>query len=355
MVSVIIPVYNTGIILDKCLKSVLSQTYKDWECIVVNDFSTDKQTVDVLRRWKQCQVPRFLFIDKGRNEGVDAARFTALAKASGDYITFLDSDDWLNDDSLAILVKIAKEKKVDMVTGRMCKAYFGGLLQSVAPVQEEWMGRLIEHEELMDKYYVSFFGVNILPVNLCASLFKRDLFTKACMKPSRLKFGEDLLVCMSLFPFVERYYAVDAVVYNYRIGMPGSSDKYLDSWLENARSLYERKMNVLCKLGNDDFIRYQKIELVNFLKTYVNGCIKYRRKKRNDSIEKLEEELKYKVYQSLTSLLTSPYGDKEAVRVIIKGDANGFYALMEERHRRLPLRVKALNLLAALVASARKL
>ena len=52
MVSIIVPVYNTGKVLDKCLKSILAQTYTDWECIVVNDCSTDKKTLSVLIRWK---------------------------------------------------------------------------------------------------------------------------------------------------------------------------------------------------------------------------------------------------------------------------------------------------------------
>ena len=101
MVSIIIPVYNTGKNLEKCFKSILFQTYKNWECIVVNDCSTDVQTIDIINKWRK-KHSNFIFIDKTINEGVDRARFLGLSMGKGDYFFFVDSDDWLEQDALEI-------------------------------------------------------------------------------------------------------------------------------------------------------------------------------------------------------------------------------------------------------------
>ena len=224
MVSIIVPVYNTGEVLNKCLRSVVRQTYTDWECIIVNDGSTDAVTLQVLKKWRDCGS-KFTFIDKIVNEGVDAARFSALTIAKGDYITFVDSDDWLEPQALEVLVAKSYETDADVVVGRMRKVYLGGLFSKSNTSTPEWMERLILHDELMEKYYISFFGVNILPVNIWAILYRRDLFICANIQPSKLMFGEDLLVNMYLFPHIKTFYAIDETIYNYRVGLPGISTK----------------------------------------------------------------------------------------------------------------------------------
>lgn len=235
--------------------------------------------MQVLKKWRDCSS-KFTFIDKIVNEGVDAARFSALTIAKGDYITFVDSDDWLEPQALEVLVAKSYETDADVVVGRMRKVYLGGLFSKSNTSTPEWMERLILHDELMEKYYISFFGVNILPVNVCAFLCRRNIFNLSIVQPSRLKFGEDLVLQMRIFPNIRKYYAIDEIVYNYRYGLPGISDKYLNSWLENARKLYEIKMRVLQEANYDEGIYYQKIELVNYIKSYINTCIRYRRKQR---------------------------------------------------------------------------
>ena len=100
MISIIIPVYNVSQYLDECLKSVSAQTYTDWECILIDDGSTDNSG-DICDRW--CvKDPRFRVIHQA-NAGVSAARNKGIDLAQGDYITFIDSDDWVDDDYLDLL------------------------------------------------------------------------------------------------------------------------------------------------------------------------------------------------------------------------------------------------------------
>ena len=91
-ISVIVPVYNTGRYLRKCLNSLIYQTYHNLEIICVNDGSTD-DSLDILNEYKSADT-RVIVIDK-ENEGTAAARNSGIEIATGDYVSFIDSDDWV--------------------------------------------------------------------------------------------------------------------------------------------------------------------------------------------------------------------------------------------------------------------
>lgn len=101
MVSVIIPVYNAEKYLKRCLDSVLNQTYTDIEVIVVNDGSTDN-SLKILQEYKN-NDSRIKLIDQ-QNQGVSSARNTGLNNATGDYILYVDSDDWIEFDAIERLL-----------------------------------------------------------------------------------------------------------------------------------------------------------------------------------------------------------------------------------------------------------
>ncbi|GEN68906.1 MULTISPECIES: glycosyltransferase family 2 protein [Chryseobacterium] len=93
LISVIVPCYNQAIYLDECLQSVWDQTYTNWQCIIVNDGSTD-HTEKTAKKWIE-KDSRFIYVYK-KNGGLSSARNAGLEKASGDYIQFLDSDDTIH-------------------------------------------------------------------------------------------------------------------------------------------------------------------------------------------------------------------------------------------------------------------
>lgn len=109
LVSVIIPNYNYAIYLDQCIKSVLKQTYKKFEIIVVDDGSTDN-SLQVLNSYLD-KVTLVL----SKNYGSSAARNLGVLYAKGDYITFLDADDFWAEDFLMKQIKTLEENKADLV------------------------------------------------------------------------------------------------------------------------------------------------------------------------------------------------------------------------------------------------
>lgn len=100
MISVILPVYNVEQYLNQCLESLQAQCYKDFEVICVNDGSTDGSR-EILSEWDE-RFPQMRVIDR-ENGGLSAARNTGLKAATGDYVVFVDSDDWVKPTMLSTL------------------------------------------------------------------------------------------------------------------------------------------------------------------------------------------------------------------------------------------------------------
>lgn len=117
-VSIIVPVYNTDKYIERCIISIVNQTYQNIEIICVDDGSTDDSGMILDNLAKE--DARIKVIHK-KNEGVTAARNAALQIVTGDYIGFVDSDDYIEKEMYELLVNAMAENKVDIVT---CKYYF---------------------------------------------------------------------------------------------------------------------------------------------------------------------------------------------------------------------------------------
>ena len=111
-ISIIIPIYNVENYLEKCIESALNQTYKNLEIILVNDGSKDK-SLDICRKYEFIDN-RIILIDKP-NAGVWLARYDGIKKATGSYISFMDSDDYIEKDYIEKLYSKAQENDYDIV------------------------------------------------------------------------------------------------------------------------------------------------------------------------------------------------------------------------------------------------
>ena len=116
LISIIVPIYNVEAYLERCLDSLVGQTYSNIEIILVDDGSTD-HCPEICDIWER-KDPRIKVIHK-ENGGLSDARNVGIKKVSGDYIIFVDSDDWLHRDMIKILADIRMETNADIVE---CKA-----------------------------------------------------------------------------------------------------------------------------------------------------------------------------------------------------------------------------------------
>lgn len=124
-ISVIVPVYNTKEYIEDCVKSILSQTYKKIELILVDDGSTDG-SADICDMFKR--VDKRVIVVHKRNEGVSAARNDGLNIASGEYFAFVDSDDIIEPNMYELLIKSIQENRTELA---MCKIKCGDKIKNI--------------------------------------------------------------------------------------------------------------------------------------------------------------------------------------------------------------------------------
>ena len=111
-ITVIIPIYNAELYLERCIDSIVNQSFKDIELICVNDGSTDNSE-QIIKKY-QDNHNNIILISK-KNEGVSAARNIGLEKSNSDYIYFVDADDWLSPDCLESIYNAAISSQADII------------------------------------------------------------------------------------------------------------------------------------------------------------------------------------------------------------------------------------------------
>ena len=109
MISVIVPVYNVELYLRKCLNSVVNQTYRDLEILIIDDGSTDGSG-EICDEYRKDERVRVFHTD---NRGLSCARNLGLDNATGEWIGFVDSDDWIEPDMYEVLIRRAEETGAD--------------------------------------------------------------------------------------------------------------------------------------------------------------------------------------------------------------------------------------------------
>lgn len=221
LISVIIPVYNVEKYLDRCVQSVLHQTLQELEIILVDDGSPDGSPA--MCDAYALQDKRIRVIHK-KNGGLASARNAGLREATGEYIFFLDSDDWLDLDGLERLYATAQEYDVDFVRYRAIRSFWPGLGDH-APVRveeiREMHGGLYDRRQIVEEIFPRLIATGKLTmgpiVGACASLY-RAAFLKEhhLVFDEAVKFSEDMIFSAKVVLHANSfYYLDDACVYHY--------------------------------------------------------------------------------------------------------------------------------------------
>jgi glycosyltransferase involved in cell wall biosynthesis len=241
-ISVIIPVYNVEKYLRECLDSVIHQTLTDLEIICVNDGSTDG-SLAILEEYAK-KDSRITIINQ-ENQGLSAARNRALKIAKGEYVQFLDSDDYLSKDACEILYHHANEKSLDMLL-------FGGYNfndgENILLNNPYWDKTYLDKNTDYSVFQVSKIKnvVHRLPVSACLCLYKRHFIAQ-----KEIKFPEGLF-------FEDNVFFIKAITQACNIGI-------------NFSKLYLRRLHheQITQNWNKHFSDYLKI--VDMVLTYLQS------------------------------------------------------------------------------------
>lgn len=215
LISVIVPVYNSETYLKECIESILSQTYKNYELILVNDGSTDSSPV-ICESY--AQKNENVFVVHKENGGIATARKTGYARASGQYISYVDSDDTISPNMLEHMTSKIVKYDADIV---ICNMLFvaGGketLMRNIVP-------KGLYDKELLTEYFYPFmlFGgrkgtPGIIP-SLCNKIIRSDILKSALMDTDdSVSFGEDALCSFPCLLDADRVYVCNEAFYYYR-------------------------------------------------------------------------------------------------------------------------------------------
>ena len=205
MISIIIPVYNSQQYLPQCLDSVLSQTFKDFECICVNDGSTDA-SLSILEDYQK-KDKRIKIISQ-KNGGISAARNAGLSAASGEYLYFMDNDDIITEDYLENMHKTATETKCDLVVNPNISFMFSGKprLEKEADYFEEKIYELTPRLLLGPELHIFVWN----------KLFKTDLVRKLKIEFPLNTNSEDVYFYYCLMPYIKHFAVVKKGWYYWR-------------------------------------------------------------------------------------------------------------------------------------------
>lgn len=206
-VSIIIPVYNGEQTLERCVESVLKQEYEDFEVLLVNDGSTDG-TREICDRYAQ-RDERVVAIHK-ENSGVSDSRNLAIAQARGEYLQFLDGDDWITPDATKLLVRAAKEHQSDLVIADFYRVIGERLSHKGAIETDGEMNRDTFVTCMMEKPADFYYGV------LWNKLYRRDLIIEHQLQMNpQISWCEDFMFNLEYIRHANNFYALHTPIYYY--------------------------------------------------------------------------------------------------------------------------------------------
>lgn len=241
-VSVIVPIYNAEKTLDKCIKSILGQTFKDFELVLVNDGSQDG-SLDICKKYQE-KDDRIIIVDKA-NEGCIAARMKGIRTANCEYIMFVDSDDWIDRKTIEIIYSEAVTCNADVTVCNLYKVLGNGIFikkknQSLYFNDD----RLYNKEEIKKYLVVAYFHGHPFPSSLVGKLYKKELLENSGKHLKKIRFlGEDLYFNLEIFLKANTVKTLDKPLYYYRLG--GFTSKYMPYLFDDMVYGYQIQKEVI--------------------------------------------------------------------------------------------------------------
>ena len=204
-VSILIPIYKVEQYLEKCLDSIFTQTYKNIDYVFVNDCSPDN-SLQVLKDTickHGIDKNRYVIINHEQNEGIAVSRADCIKYATGDYVLFVDSDDWIEPDMVQTLLDATDNGQIDIVGSDISNDFLNGV---VTYYNEKYAGTCREN-------LIKCLNYDITTV-LWKLLIKRRLFDNFTITP-HVDIVEDYIISVKLYYYAKSFKAVPKAMYHY--------------------------------------------------------------------------------------------------------------------------------------------
>ena len=241
LISIIVPIYNVENYLRQCLDSIMNQTYQNFECLLINDGSPDN-SADICREYVS-KDSRFRYFEK-ENDGVSSARNLGIEHSKGEYITFIDSDDWVESDYVEILYDELIKENADIAVSTYKRFEMGDNCWYVHAFQRGYDKKVFTNKKLMDEL-LSLDGFDNSYRFVSGKLVRRNLLENIAFNVATL-YGEDMEFWFKIYMVSDRVVYVNKETYNYRTDERISKHFTLDA----VRSDVQQRLNFIALLSS---------------------------------------------------------------------------------------------------------
>jgi len=285
-VSVIIPVYNAAQYMAQCIESVITQTLQDIEVIIINDGSTDN-SLDIITKYQEKDA-RITVINQN-NQGVSAARNKGLEIATGEYIGFVDADDYVKNDMFNKMYNAALLNNVEIVISNLIIEQDGIIREN----KTNFPQNIILNEDYIQQNITPFFiredGLN----SSCNKIYKKDLIHKKGITfPVGVTNGEDAVFNINIFNNAKKVFFVDYTGYIYR-EVSGSASRNILSkdYFSIAIKVFNFQIEPKPLISEKEINRLKSIRFINTIVSLIHLYFKPNKelsfKKRYDYVKNM--------------------------------------------------------------------
>ena len=311
LISIIIPVHNTEEYLEKCLDSVVSQSFDAIEILIINDHSTDKSEY-ICKQYARNNNKIRIYSSKER--GVSSARNLGIKHARGEWVTFVDSDDIISKHYCSSLIK-ATDADIDLVIARTISFKGDESNQLDDGFKAKRLTDFSSHDEKL-KLIKSIFVDNkkyiIYPhVSTCsAKLFRKKLIQNKKFNTS-LKVYEDAIFNIEAIQNSKKVRLIDKKIYFYRLNTSSATKKYSNETIDNYKKVYV-ELNRLDNKYKIDYSKYENYFAIKNLNAILQAF--YRS---NRDVKFIKNIIKQEPYAKAIDLVDMKYLPRKRMIIIL--------------------------------------
>ena len=299
-ISIIIPVYNVERKIQRCLDSVKHQTFSDFELILVNDGSTDKSG-EICDKYV-ANDERFKVIHQN-NQGVSVARNAGINIAKGRYITFIDSDDYVNGDFLSNLYATICSSGADIA---ICNYYMVFEDRTDVCMEHGYSsGNILEKDEIKSVFYkhIQDNDCTIGYFSLWNKIYRSNLIRENhIFLDTEMSFGEDMMFIMQCLKFSNKIAFTEEPLYYYEMTENGLFSRYRRSFLNDTMKCYRSLVSQLNIKGVEELLPLS-LKYYGYVMQHIRGIIENESEKialiRNVYKNKIAQEIIHNIVSNL--------------------------------------------------------
>ena len=239
--SVIIPVYNAEKTIERAISSVIHQSVKNIEIILIDDGSTDKSST-ICQNF--CENNKNILYFRQNNKGLSAARNVGIQHAQGTYLTFLDADDWIDNDYYHDMIQTMKENEVQMVMTGYTREFWGEKTCHRKSLICVSTPKEICFEKKDSVFFTKTYSYNIF-IHVWNKLYLRDIIISNNIGfDENLRYAEDVPFNIQYYKNIKQIFITTSCGYHYRhINTKSLTSKWTTNLMESNRQTY-------CKIRN---------------------------------------------------------------------------------------------------------